>query len=81
MNPNLFVKVDFYLPSEGVAIQASYSIADDATYQRETKALMKLNNAFEIKRSIIITADQEQEIKLGGVKIEVIPIWKWLLES
>ncbi|MFI3269964.1 MAG: ATP-binding protein [Rikenellaceae bacterium] len=76
---NKGVEVDFYIPSEGVAIQASYNIADDATYERETKALVKLNNAFEVKRSIIVTADEEREIEVGGVKIDIVPIWKWVL--
>ena len=75
---NKNVEVDFYIPIEGLAIQASYSIADNATFERETRAFVKLNSAFEIKRSIIITSDEEREIEVDGVKIEVIPIWKWI---
>lgn len=76
---NKNVEVDFYIPSDGLAIQASYSIMSDSTYERETKALVKLNAAFRIKRSIIITADEERIVEIDGVKIEVLPIWKWLL--
>ncbi|MGL5894211.1 MAG: ATP-binding protein [Bacteroidales bacterium] len=75
------VEVDFYIPSEGIAIQSSYSIVDDATFERETKALVKLNSAFDTKRSIIITYNEEREIDVDGLKIEVIPIWKWLVNN
>lgn len=76
---NKNVEVDFYIPSGGLAIQSSYSIADYVTFERETKALVKLNAAFEIKRSIIITANEEKVIDVDGVKIEVLPVWKWII--
>ena len=84
-NENLFyynknVEVDFYIPSKGLAIQSSYSIADDMTFERETRALVKLNAAFDIKHSIIITANEEKNIEVDGVTIEVIPVWKWILK-
>ncbi|MGL4410983.1 MAG: ATP-binding protein [Bacteroidales bacterium] len=75
------VEVDFYIPSEGIAIQSSYSIVDYATFERETKALVKLNSAFDTKRSIIITYNEEREIDVDGLKIEVIPIWKWVVNN
>ena len=53
---------------------------DDATFERETKALVKLSKAFDISQAIIITYDDEREIEVSGLPIKVIPIWKWLLE-
>ncbi|MFI3315389.1 MAG: hypothetical protein R3Y04_06955 [Rikenellaceae bacterium] len=41
--------------------------------------MIKLNSAFEIKRSVIITSDEEREIEINGINIEVIPAWKWIL--
>ena len=76
---NYNVEVDFYIPREKLAIQVSYNITDDTTFERETKALIKLNAAFEISKAIIITHDDERDIEIDGLKIEVIPIWKWLL--
>ena len=76
---NKNVEVDFYMPRQKIAIQASYSIADDATFERETKALLKINAAFDIDKLIIITYDEECEVEIDGVMFQVIPIWKWLL--
>ena len=76
---NRNVEVDFFIPHEKLAIQVSYSIMDDATFERETKALVKLSKAFDISKAIIITYDDEREIEVSGIPIKVIPIWKWLL--
>lgn len=77
---NKNIEVDFYIPKEKLAIQVSFSIAADTTFERETKALVKLNSAFEIKKAVIITHEDEREIEVDGVTIDVVPIWKWLLK-
>lgn len=78
---NKNVEVDFFLPNEKQAIQVSYNIMDDSTFERETKALVKLSLAFDVSKAIIITFDDERDIEVNGVKIQVVPIWKWLLEQ
>jgi predicted AAA+ superfamily ATPase len=35
----------------------------------------------EVKRMIILTRDEEDTIMEKESKIEVIPVWKWLLEN
>ena len=78
---NKNVEVDFYLPSEETAIQVCYSLGDVETFQRETGALIKLANHVPLRRMVIITRDEERTIELpDGMKIEVIPVWKWLLK-
>ncbi len=76
---NKGVEVDFYVPDAELAIQVSYSIEDLTTRERETRALVKLAQTFNIKRAVIITRDEEAVIKTDGLTIEVIPAWKWLL--
>ncbi len=76
---NKNVEVDFYLPTEGEAIQVSYSIVEDAAFERETKALVKLASAFDIKKAAIVNDDEERDIEVEGLAIKVIPIWKWVL--
>ena len=77
------VEVDFYIPDEAYALQASYTIlGTDAsnTYDREVDALKKLNAFCPLKRMVIVTNDEDMTISLGnGQTIEVIPAWKWLL--
>lgn len=78
---NKNIEVDFYIPEDGCAIQVSYSLSDENTRQREVKALLKFNSFQPLKRMLIVTFDEEETIQSdNGQSIEVIPIWKWILE-
>ena len=72
---------DFFIEETGEVIQAAYlvyNISDD----RETKSLVKAAKTLkEAKRFIIITYDEETEFTIDGIKIEVIPVWKWLIKN
>ena len=76
---NKNIEVDFYVPEDGLALQASFDINDDATREREVGALVAPNKAFSLQSAYIITRDQEETITVGTMTIQVIPIWKWLL--
>ena len=79
---NKNVEVDFYLPDEHTAIQACYNMSDLQTAEREVEALVKLNAFEPLKRAMIVTRNEEKTIDGGnGLMIEVVPVWKWLLES
>ena len=69
------------MPDEGLGIQVSYSIRDYDTRERETGALLKMNKAFQLRRMLIITMDEEETIHIGETSIAVVPIWKWMLEQ
>ncbi len=72
--------VDFYIPEEETAIQACLRLdASDATSTRETAALLKLGNRLDCRRLLILTLEEERTIEDKGRKIEVMPLWKWLL--
>ena len=75
------VEVDFYVPEVSLAVQASFDINDDETRRREVAALVSLHKAFSLQRAVIVTRDHEEQITEGGLTIEVIPIWKWLLDA
>ena len=75
------VEVDFYIPDEEVAIQVSYTIVDDTTYEREVGALHKLPKFKPCAHRIIITYDEEGTITDDYGTIEVIPCWKWMLKQ
>ena len=82
---NKNIEVDFFIPDEGYAIQAAYSIYGEeaqTTFDRETEALKRLNSYMPLQRMLIVTYDEEGTIKLeNGKVIEVVPAWKWLLEG
>ena len=74
------VEIDFYVPSEKLAIQVSMQILDDMdTRDRETRAFTKLANYIQDARCLIITNSEETSLTCDGIDIEVIPAWKWLL--
>jgi predicted AAA+ superfamily ATPase len=73
------VEVDFYIPESQLAIQVCYDINDEKTRKREVNALLKMAKQFENLKFIIITKDNSETIEVENQKIEVIPIWKWLL--
>lgn len=76
------VEIDFYVPSEKLAIQVSMQVLDNMdTKERETRAFVKLNNFIPDSRCLLITNSEEGTLECDGIKIEVIPIWKWLLEQ
>ncbi len=72
-------EVDFVVPEENLAIQVSYSLADADTAKRETDGLVKLSSFQDIKRMMVVTKDEEDVIEKEGYRIEVLPLWKWLL--
>lgn len=79
---NKNVEVDFYIPDATTAIQVSYNPKkSDETWERESTALIKLSKVLDCKRLIILTYELEENIELKGLNIEVIPVWKWLLDT
>ena len=78
---NKNIEVDFFVADEAYAVQVSYSISDEETRKREVDGLKKLHTFMPLKRMVIVTFDEEETIKLDDDRfIEVIPVWKWLLE-
>ena len=75
---NRNIEVDFYIPDEHIAIQASYDITDEATRKREVNALVQLNALEPLQQALIITYDQEEIIEKDGLTINVVPAWKWV---
>lgn len=78
---NKNVEIDFCVPSAQLAIQVSYNLNDEATYEREVGGLIKFLKAFPGYHGYIITRDYQTQIKADDYTIEVVPIWKWLLQD
>ena len=78
---NKGTEVDFYIPESETAIQVSYSILDEETRKREVKALLAIRKILPCKHSYIITYDETDVWQLSTEGIDVIPVWKWLLEK
>lgn len=72
-------ELDFYIPSESIAIQGSYTIAELDKREREIKSLVNLNKFQKVERNIIVTLNEEGTIVEEGIEIEIIPAYRWLL--
>ena len=75
------IEVDFYVPSENLAIQVSMQVVEDVdTLERETRAFVKLNDFIPNTKCLLITNSEETTLKCDDIEIDMIPAWKWLLD-
>ncbi len=80
-SPKNGIDVDFYAPDQGLAVQVAYSLSESAK-PREVGNLTKLARMDDsVRRLVIVTKEEEGEIIEDGVRIEVKPAWKFLLQD
>lgn len=60
-------------------VQVCFSLTASQTKKRELKAVGEAMQELDINHSIIVTLDEEKEIKNNNQVIQVIPAWKFLL--
>lgn len=58
-------------------IQVTFDMSDENTKSREIKGLIEACKNFDLKSGIIITFDSEDELIENGIKIKIIPFYKW----
>ena len=76
------VEVDFYVPSEGLAVQACWSAKDTRTLEREVEALCKLDAYASLKRLVVVTRAERGSVRLkNGKPVEIVDAATWLLEN
>ena len=77
-------EVDFML-KKGVdtaeLIQVAYQTNDDVALAREIKALREASEELKTEALMLITWDDEKQIKKDGKTVQCVPIWKWLLRE
>ena len=74
-------EVDFYVPEKGLAVQVCYRLfIDEDTLYRETIALENIAHHVDCQRRIIVTLEEESKLNDKYGEIEVMPLWKFLVE-
>lgn len=68
------------MPEESWLIQASYNISDLQTFEREVNGLVKAAKFLNAERLQIVTRNDERVVEKDGLSIEVLPVWKWLIQ-
>jgi uncharacterized protein len=61
-----------------LAIQVCYDFNEE-NESREMEGLKEAMDKFNLKEGIILTYNQEDNFNLEGKKINVIPVWKWII--
>ena len=69
-------EIDFIIPEGKLAIQVSYSIKDQMTWEREVQPLVKYSKGHQDWKCMLITYDEESREE----GISVVPVWKWLMD-
>ncbi|MHA1521389.1 MAG: ATP-binding protein [Promethearchaeota archaeon] len=62
------------------AIQVTYYL-DNHNRDREIRGLEKIMEKFHLGSGLILTYEQEEEIKTSTKVIHILPVWKWLLDE
>ena len=70
-------EIDFIVPDQKLALQVSYTIKEEATYNREVSPLVKYAKAHPDWQCLLIAYDEESTAE----GIPVVPVWKWLMEA
>lgn len=75
-------EVDFFTILEGkkILINVCYDIKNEDTKQREVSGLIEAMEYLKINQSLLLTSETEDKIKIGIKTINVVPLWKWLIE-
>ena len=76
-------EVDFIVPrrkSVRMPIQVCESLAEPQTRKRETTALSEAMAELGLKSGTIVTRGEDEQIDAGGRAINVVPIWRFLLD-
>jgi len=73
-------EADFYVDGDKLLFQVSYSVSDIETRQREISTLLAIMEEMKIKKSAIITYDEEGNVTKEKRIIKIMPVWKFLLE-
>ena len=77
-------QVDFVVPRRGgppMLVQACESLADPRTRKRETAALAAAMAELDVGTATIVTRNERERIEAGGAAIEVVPAWRFLLDT
>lgn len=74
-------EVDFVNEKEGELIQVSYVSSRDEINRNELKSLLKGAEVTGFGKLSLVSWDLEDEIEVGGKKVRITPLWKYLLTT
>jgi predicted AAA+ superfamily ATPase len=66
--------------SSRMLVQVCESMADQRTRKRETNALAEAMTELNLTQGIIVTRTEEEQIQVDFGTIDVVPVWRFLLD-
>ncbi len=69
----------FQNDNKPLPVQVCWSMTDPETRNREIKGLIRACHYCKVTTGWILTTEEEEIITQDNVRIEIKPIWKWLL--
>ncbi len=72
---------DFIVKTDGrefLPVQVCYEL-NEKNRKRELEGLVEACQRFGIKRGMILTYDDEEDLEEKGIHIAVVPAWKWMI--
>ena len=75
---------DFVVIDKGFvscAIQVTANVSEPKTLEREIKGLVQTCLKNDLKEGVIITVDYGEEVETDGVKIKIVPVWRYFYHS
>ena len=74
---------DFVI-KEGIKVSAAIQVSwilNNVNFKREINGLKEAMNTYDLKQGLLITAGSDEINQISDDSIQIIPIWKWLLED
>lgn len=77
------LEVDFLIKNQNgyQLIQVTETLEPPDTKARELKALLTAMKELKIQKALILTLDEENEVNDGDSCINIVPVYKWLLND
>ena len=63
------------------AIQVCYAFENESTKKREVDGLIDALKEYKLNEGLILTLDYEERFIVDNLTIQILPIWKWLIDS
>ncbi len=72
-----------FVVKDGTKVTGCYQVCytlNENNRKRELQGSITCAIDLGLKKAIILTIEQEEKIKLEGIEIHILPVWKWLLD-
>lgn len=62
-------------------IQVTWDVGNRRTRDREIRAILSAAEELSVDKLLILTVNTEKKLRINQRDIEMVPIWKWLLQA